>query len=341
VGKALKDGYRKKIHLTTKLPMWMVKKEDDFDNLLNEQIERLQTNPDIYLFHGLTKFRFKQIKKLNLIKKMEKARANSLFKHVGFSFHDKFEVFKEIIDFYDWDCCQIQYNYLDVNYQAGTKGLKYAANKGIAVIVMEPIRGGKLAIPERSLHKKPEVKDVLDRSEVKRLMADWALQFVWNHPEVSVVLSGMSSMQQVKENLGSADKSGPNTLTDKELLTIGELREAYNNYILVNCTNCGYCLPCPNGVAIPEVLRLLNELYYWGDRGGRPRISYFYNRMVKTPEDYEKSISEGDETEGAACLCIQCGECLEKCPQQFDIPSIMEKANSVFEDGKQISEVFD
>ena len=207
VGKALKDGYRDKVHLTTKLPMWLIKKTDDFDEYLNQQIERLQTKPDIYLFHGLTKHRLEKIKRLGLIKKMEEAKANGLFQYVGFSFHDNLDVFKEIIDYYDWDCCQIQYNYLDIEYQAGTKGLQYAGSKNIAVIVMEPIRGGKLAIPEHKLDTKPEIKKALDESNVKRSMPEWALYFVWNHPEVSVVLSGMSSMQQVKENVESASKS--------------------------------------------------------------------------------------------------------------------------------------
>jgi len=340
VGKALKDGYREKIHLATKLPMWLVKKTEDFDFFLNQQIERLQTNPDMYLFHGLTKDRFEKIKKFNLIEKMEKAKAKGLIKYIGFSFHDTFDVFKEIIDYYHWDCCQIQHNYLDIEFQAGTEGLKYAASKNIAVIIMEPIRGGKLAIPEHKLDTKPEIKKILDKSNIKRTMPDWALQFLWNQPEVSVVLSGMSTMQHVVENIESANNSGINTLTEDELQTISELRDAYSKYIVVPCTSCGYCMPCPNGVAIPEVLRLLNEIAYWGERG-KPRIAFFYNRMVKTQEDLEKKKSQGDEIEGAASLCIQCEECVDKCPQQIEIPSILEKVNAIFDEGKKFSDVFD
>ena len=340
VGKALKDGYREKVHLTTKSPLWMIKKAEDFDTYLNEQITRLQTKPDIYLFHGLNRDRLEKIKNLNLIEKIEEAKRNGLIKHIGFSFHDNFEVFKEIIDYYKWDCCQIQYNYLDIEYQAGTKGVQYANSKGVALIVMEPVRGGKLAIPDRVLSRKPEIKEVLDKSQIKRSMPDWALQFVWNHPEVSVVLSGMSAMQQVVENVESANNSGINSLTKEELQTISELREAFSKYIIVPCTSCGYCLPCPNGVSIPGVLRLVNDLYYWGDRG-RPRLAFFYNRMAKAEKDLEKRKAEGEEAEGAATLCIQCGECLEKCPQQIDIPSCMENANALFEEGKSISEVFE
>lgn len=338
VGKALKERYREKVHLTTKLPIWMVKKTEDFDEFLNQQIERLQTKPDIYLFHGLTKERLEKIKTLTLIEKMEQAKAKGLIKYIGFSFHDKFEVFKEIIDFYNWDCCQIQYNYLDINYQAGTKGLEYAAGKNVAVIIMEPIRGGKLAVPDNKLNSKPEIKEVLEASKVKRSMADWALQFVWNHAEVSVVLSGMNTMQQVIENIDSASKSAINTLTANELNTISSLRKAYEKFLVVPCTSCGYCVPCPNDVSIPFVLSLLNDVAYWGE-SGRNRIAFFYNSMAKTREDIEAKRSQGEEINGAATLCIQCGECIDKCPQQIEIPDFMEKANEIFENGKPVSDI--
>ena len=338
VGKALKDGYREKVHLTTKLPMWMVKKTEDFDEFLNQQIERLQTNPDFYLFHGLNKEEFEKIKKLNLIKKMEQAKAKGLIKHIGFSFHDKFEVFKEIIDFYNWDCCQIQFNYLDIDYQAGTKGLEYAGAKNIAVIIMEPIRGGKLTLPDDKLDSKAEIKEVLEASKVKRRMADWALQFVWNHAEVSVVLSGMSMMQHVIENIDSASKSGVNSLTDDELNTISNLGKAYDKYIVVPCTNCGYCKPCPNDVSIPFILGLLNEVAYWGE-SSRQKYTSFYNYLTKTQKDIEEKRSKGEKIGGAAILCIQCEECLDKCPQQIEIPDFMEKANEIFENGKSISDI--
>jgi len=334
LGKALQDGYREKVHLTTKLPMWLVRRKPHFERYFKRQIERLQSNPDIYLFHGLNKQRFKKVQDLNLIEDMENAKDSGLIKHIGFSFHDSLDVFKEIIDSYQWDCCQIQLNYLDINYQAGLKGLRYAGEKDIAVIIMEPIRGGKLAIPDKDLESKPLIKNALESSSIQRTMADWALQFLWNQKHVSVVLSGMSTMQQVVENVESASSSGINTLTDPELKTIANLRDAYNKYVVVLCTRCGYCIPCPNGVSIPSVLGVLNEIAYWGDRA-----MMGYNQMAKTPEALEKRRASGEEVEGAATLCSQCGECLEKCPQQIEIPDMMEKANAIFRDGKEITEV--
>jgi predicted aldo/keto reductase-like oxidoreductase len=338
VGKALKDGYREKVYLATKLPIWFVKKREDFDIYLEEQINRMHTNPDLYLFHGLNRERLEKIKNLNLIQKMEEAKLKGKFKYIGFSFHDGYEVFKEIIDYYPWDCCQIQHNYIDIDFQAGTKGLKYAGSKNIAIIIMEPIRGGKLAIPEQKLETKPKIKEILEKSKVKRTMADWALQFLWNQPEVSVVLSGMSTMQQVIENVESANNSGINSLNKEALQTISQLREAFKEFDLVPCTNCGYCMPCPNGVTIPTMLTLLNEVAYWGEADNL-RIRFFYNRMAKTQNDLEKKKAAGEEVEGASTLCVQCGECLDKCPQQIDIPDMMEKAILIFKEGKKVSEI--
>jgi len=336
IGKALQNGYREKVHLTTKLPIWLIRRQNHFERYFKRQIDRLQTNPDIYLFHGLNKQRFKKVQDLNLIKNMENVRDDGLFKYFGFSFHDSYDIFKEIIDSYQWDCCQIQLNYLDINYQAGLKGLHYAGEKDIAVIIMEPIRGGKLAIPNGDLKSKPLIKNVLNNSRIQRTMADWALQFLWNQQHVSVVLSGMSTMQQVVENVESANRSGINILTDPELKTIADLRNAYNKYVVVPCTRCGYCIPCPNGVSIPSVLGVLNEIAYWGDRA-----RMVYNRMAKTPEDLNRRREGGEEVEGAATLCTQCGECLEKCPQQIEILDMMEKANDIFRDGKDITEILE
>ena len=328
VGQALKDGYREKVKLVSKLPMWEVNKTEDFDEFLNKQLEKLQTDHlDIYLFHGLNKKRFQKLKDLNLIKKMEEAREKGLIRHFGFSFHDSWDVFKEIVDFYNWEMAQIQHNYIDVDYQASTKGLKYAASKGIAVVIMEPIKGGKLANPT------PEVVQILEKASVKRTPVDWALQFLWNMPEVTVVLSGMGSYQMVEENLNSASNSGIGLLSSDESETISQIAKAFQKVIVIPCTACGYCMPCPSGVNIPGNLSFANELS-WG-RERKPLENWYNAMMAKTEEELKEKPGEGN-----ASFCTQCGECLEKCPQSIDIPTELEKINEIFGNGKDFKEFY-
>ncbi|MFX1532484.1 MAG: aldo/keto reductase, partial [Promethearchaeota archaeon] len=341
VGRALQDGYREKVHLVTKLPIGQgfVNREEDFNRILDTQLERLQTKYlDIYLLHGLTRMSFAKVKDLNIIEKMEQAKENGKINYMGFSFHDSFNTFKRIIDFYDWDACQVQFNYMDVNFQAGTEGLKYAAGKGIAIIIMEPLRGGKLFIDKKDLNENsPEIKKILDKSKVKRSLPEWALQFVWNHKEVSVVLSGMSAMNQVVENIESANNSGINILTKEELETIEDLKKTFAKHIfVVPCTTCRYCMPCPQGVNIPILFNIINQFNQYGERT-RAGFTSYYKSLPKTQEELEKS---GRKDIGSANLCIQCGECLEKCPQQIEIPDELEKVRSIFEEGKSIADFY-
>ncbi len=334
VGKALQDGYREKVHLTSKLPIWSVKVPDDFDRFLNEQLKKLQTDHlDIYLFHGLNKARFDKIITLNLISKMEKAKAEGKINHFGFSFHDSLSVFKEIIDYYDWDCCQIQYNYMDTGIQATTEGLEYASSKGIAVIIMEPVKGGTLAKPPK------EALDIMEKSPIKRSPVDWALQFLWNKPEIAVVLSGMSNFQQVKENCDSAEKSGIGSLTLAEVKIVNELADYFIKNTAVPCTGCAYCMPCPNGVNIPENFSIVNNiaLSYGTSLGSivqRVRFRTKYRKMPKNKVNLKgKSI-------GRASMCINCGVCIEKCPQNIKIPDELVKVVQVMEKRKSISKTF-
>jgi predicted aldo/keto reductase-like oxidoreductase len=225
--------------------------------------------------------------------------------HLGFSFHDEFELFQQIIDDYDgWTLAQIQYNYMDEEHQAGRRGLEYAASKGLAVIVMEPIRGGRLSnkIP-------PSVQTMWETAPVCRSPAEWALQWVWNHPEVTVALSGMSTMEHVEENAASASRSAPGLLTAEELVLIDRVRAAYEALGPIPCTDCKYCLPCPSGVAIPRVFEIYNDLRMFSDEA-RARLVYGW--------------LEEDER---ANLCIECGECLEKCPQSIQIPQWLATAH--------------
>ncbi len=328
VGKALQGGYRQKVHLVTKLPIWKVKAAGDVEKFCREQLKKLQTEYlDIYLIHALSKGRFQLVKDLKLIPELEKLKEKGLIKHFGFSFHDNFQVFKEIVDSYDgWDACQIQWNYLDQDTQATTKGLEYAASKGLAVIIMEPLKGGHLANP------KPEVKVIFDKAPVQRTPVDWALQFVWNRPEVSLLLSGMSAFDQVKQNLESADKSGVGKLLSKELDVIKQVGDVLRKSILIPCTACEYCITCPSGVAIPRNFAILN--------------SYSSHKNLKNAKkEYSKLAASKDalnaaKDNGMATLCTKCKKCMEKCPQAIDIPGELEKVNAVLTGAKPIEQVF-
>ena len=331
VGQALKDGYREKVKLVTKLPTWLIKNEGDFDEFLSKQLEKLQTDDvDIYLFHSLGKDLFEVVKKFNLIQKMEGAREKGLIRHIGFSFHDSLKVFKEIIDFYDWDLAQIQYNYFDVNYQAGIKGLKYAADKGIAMIIMEPLWGGKLT------QTFPEAEEIIKKASSNRSLADWAFQFLWNQPEVSVVLSGMGELWQVKENIESANNSAIGLLKDEDIKILSKLRESFSKYITIPCTNCEYCMPCPNSVNIPQNIRFLNDFIWFGE-DHRERFEAYYTKFLKTKEQIEEEGSKGG---GNASLCIDCGECLEKCPQNIEIPEVLKNVHEILGNKKNIENFY-
>jgi len=313
LGRALLDGYRERIRLATKLPSWKVEGKGDFDRYLDEQLERLRTEHiDFYLLHGLNAGSWAKIRDFGVLRWAEGALADGRMGHLGFSFHDKYEVLKEIVDASDsWTFCQIQYNLMDVEYQAGTRGLEYAASRGLAVVVMEPLRGGLLArnVP-------PAVEKMWDSAPRKRSPADWALQWVWNHPEVSVVLSGMSTMEQVKQNVASAGESGPGTLRDEELELVARVRDKYRELGRIPCTDCQYCLPCPNGVNIPRVFEIYNDAMIYGDEQSA-RISYAWL-----------------EEEQRANLCLECHECLEKCPQQIEIPDWLSKAHELLRGGE-------
>ena len=315
VGKALQDGYRERVRIATKMPIWMVNSQEDMDRFLDEQLKRLQTeNVDFYLLHGLNSERWSKLRDLKVFEWAEKTLADGGIQHLGFSFHDEYNVFKDIIDGYDgWTLCQIQYNYLDEEYQAGRKGLQYAASKGLAVIVMEPIAGGMLAITPPK-----EIQAIWDTAEVKKTPAEWALRWVWNQPEVSVVLSGMSAMTQVIENVESANRSAPNTLTEKELELISGVRQKYQTYGLIGCTGCRYCTPCPHGVEIPDIFTLYNEHY-------TKRLD------SKAREEVVNKYRESVPPEGRAKNCAKCGECEDKCPQKLPIRNLLQDAASTFE----------
>jgi predicted aldo/keto reductase-like oxidoreductase len=307
VGRCLQDGYRDKVCLATKMPVWLVEKQADFDRYLDEQLERLRTDRiDFYLLHALNKDRWPAVRDLGVSDWGERAIADGRIGHLGFSFHDELSVFKEIVDAYDWAFCQIMYNYMDVEFQAGREGLHYAASRGLGVVIMEPLRGGSLT------QQAPEtVARLWESAADRRTQADWALQWLWNQQEVSLVLSGMTALQHVEENVASAGRSGVGTLTDGELRLIDRVRDAYRALSPIPCTDCKYCQPCPSGVAIPGIFSTYNDAMMYGDHA-RARMSY--DRFM--------------EAQNRADCCVECGQCEGVCPQQIQIIDWLKKAHA-------------
>lgn len=300
VGRALAGGYREKVHLATKSPVWKIEKRSDLDRFLDEQLTRLGTDHvDFYLLHCLREQHWPRVRDLGVLDWSEKARADGRIGHFGFSFHDRFEVFTRIVDAYDWDLCQIQYNYVNEDVQAGTRGLRYAAERGLAVVVMEPLFGGTLAAPP------PAVGRIWDGSHSGPV--ELALRWLWDKPEVSLVLSGMSTLEQVRQNVATAGRSGPGTLTEEERRLIARVRDKYTELSPIPCTKCGYCSPCPNGVDIPRNFELANTAGVFG--GSTATLCRnLYNGLT----DAER-----------AAACERCGACGDHCPQGIDIPKLL------------------
>jgi len=254
----------------------------------------------------LGKGSFEKLKELGVLEFLEDAKKEGKIKNIGFSFHDNINSFKEIVDAHDWDACLIQYNYLDETNQAGTEGLKYAHLKGIAVFIMEPLKGGILAgeVPEK-------VNEIWDKSPLKRSPADWALRWVLNHPEVTCVVSGMGEEEQVKENIKVANETLPNTLTEDELKLYDEVKAVYGELVAVDCTGCGYCMPCPKDVNIPICFEVYNHKHMFNE-GARASFLYLMQLGGITGDD-----------EAHAGLCTNCGKCVKACPQKLDIPGLL------------------
>ena len=309
LGKAV-HGFRKDILIATKLPAWMAKGPEDFEKFLNEQLQRLATGyVDFYLLHGLGRQTWSKMKEMGALGFLDKTLRDGRVRFVGFSFHDDVRIFKEIVDAYDWALCQIQYNYLDRKYQAGQEGLEYAAGKGLGVVVMEPLRGGRLAVAGQIPEK---VQTIWDSAPEKRSPAEWALRWVWDHPGVSTALSGMNSMAQLQENLKIAAEGRTHSLSAEELALIDRVTETYQKMLTIDCTSCSYCLPCPQGVNIPHNFRLYNDHHMFKDQ----EINFLlYNRMT-APEQ-------------RASNCSECGECEQRCPQQIKIIEGLKKVHSV------------
>ncbi len=324
VGEALQGGYRDRVKLVTKYPVFLVRSADAFEGYLHKQLRKLQTDVlDSYLLHGLNAAGFEKVQRFELVDKLERARDAGKIRHLGFSFHDTLPVLKRIIDYYPWDIVMLQHNYMDTAIQGTSEGVAYAHEKGMAVVIMEPVKGGTLANPPQA------ALEIMKAAPVTRSPVDWALQFLWNKPEVACVLSGMSSRHQVTENCDSAEQSGVERLTPEELQVIERLAATFRERVLVGCTACGYCLPCPHGVDIPDCFAILNNVALVGQGDLAQRFNTFrirrrYRKKARTKAQLEKRPGTG-----SAALCTACGACVKKCPQGLEVPAELEIVNAV------------
>ncbi len=309
LGKILdKNKIRDKVYIATKLPQYLIKSKQALDKYFNEQLKRLKTDHiDYYLMHMLTDIEaWKKLKKLGIEEWISKKKKEGKIINLGFSYHGNSDMFIKILDDYDWDFCQIQYNYMDETSQAGVKGLKAAAKKNIPVIIMEPLRGGKLVnlLPERA-------KAIIKNYKVKRTPAEWAFRWLWNQPEVTCVLSGMNSMEMIDENIKIASEVKENDFSKDDFEMIKKVKAEINANVKVNCTGCRYCMPCPRGIDIPTAFKCYNQMYIENKHSGR-----FEYHQITALQKNMSNISN----------CIECGKCESHCPQHIEIRKRLKEA---------------
>lgn len=307
-GLALKDGYREKVKLATKLPIWALKEEKDMNRILDEQLKKLDVPyVDFYLLHAMNKDRMELMRSYNYKAFLKEALNDGRIRHAAFSFHDDKECFLDILHDYDWSMAQIQFNYLDDDKQATEEGLKAAGKAGVPLVIMEPLRGGSLANPPA------DIKALMDAHESKRSAVEWAFAYISDYAEVATILSGMSNQQQLDENLAVFDHLTVGGLTDADKAFVKQLKEAYLARMPIGCTGCRYCVPCPNDVAIPDLFRAYNEAAMFGQKW---KGSWNYGNMVKNGHDASK--------------CVGCGACEGVCPQSLPIIDLLAKIDKEY-----------
>lgn len=317
LGEILTPEIRSRVKICTKLPSINVRKYEDMENILDEQLKRLQIDCiDYYLIHAVDLKTVNRLLKRDLIKFLSKAKEEGKIRHVGFSYHGPKEEFEIIVDGYDWDIVMVQYNYFDENVQASVEGIEYAASKGMGVLVMEPLKGGILA------GKMPaDAEEIFKRANPDKSNAQWAMEWVLNNRNVTCVLSGMNTFEQLDENLAVAEKTSPMSMSFEDMETVELVKRVMRDSLKINCSTCGYCMPCPQGVNIPECLKIYNEKYLFGHKG-------FVNPSLM---DYYQYVGGIMGSEGSAGSCNGCGKCLRKCPQKLDIIKELKKVKKEFE----------
>ena len=317
LGEVIQGEYKDKVKICTKLPTIIVKKYEDMEKILDEQLERLQRDSiDYYLIHAVDLKAMNRLMKRDLIKFLDKAKRDGKIRHTGFSYHGPKEEFSQAIDSYDWDVVMVQYNYFDENVQASVEGIEYAASKGMGIFVMEPLKGGILA------GKMPkDAEEIFKKANSNKSTAQWALEWVLNNRNVTCVLSGMNDLSQLDENLEVAHNTAPMSMSFEDLETVELVKRVMRNSLRINCSTCGYCMPCPQGVNIPECLKIYNEKYLFGHKG-------LINPAFM---DYYQYVGGIMGNSGNAGKCNGCGKCLRKCPQKLDIVSELKKVKKEFE----------
>ncbi len=306
LGEILDGGWRERVSIATKLPIWEVKEYDDMPRIFETELEALRTDHiDFYLVHCLGREQWRRLEALGVTRFLDSLKASGKIKYACFSFHDSYDAFEEILGAYDWDMCQIQFNYMDIDNQAGLRGLELAGSKNIPVVIMEGLLGGKLAdVPE-------SVREIFDSYPEKRSPAEWGFRWLCNFPQVATVLSGVTDVEMTRQNLEIFDKADVGIMSREELDIVARAREEYKRRMKIECTGCRYCMPCPRDVDIPGIFSTWNGAFKYSDD-------------VSGNRHYIEKIKAGGH---GADKCVSCRLCMRKCPQGFDIPDMLRLAD--------------